>query len=147
MTDIRINIIIILIIITLFGCQEYKKICLNKIEYISQKESLVPSVININTTINDYDLQKKIDNNQLKRVFFYSIKKEFRDYFVFFKTIKKEDGIYDFKILTSFFDANRSFNNYKTERNKWKKEEIEKILNGDVGLIFENDTIILKNCK
>ncbi|WP_264544535.1 MULTISPECIES: hypothetical protein [Flavobacterium] len=105
------------------------------------------SVININTTINDYELQKKIDNNQLKRVFFYSIKKEFRDYFVFFKTIKKEDGLYDFKILTSFFDANRSFNNYKIEHRKWSKEEIEKTIKGDIGLIFENDTIILKDCN
>lgn len=122
-------------------------LCVNKIIYISQKQQLVPSVIKIKIDGDDGSILSKIQKNELKNVILLSIKKEYRVFFVPLKSFKDFEVPVTITLVTGFFDENKSFDKDLKKIHEWKQKEIEDAINGDVALIFKNDTIIIKNCK
>lgn len=115
-----------------------EKFCLKKIWYHSQKEMLVPSVIKIKIEDNNDIISKKIKSGKLTNIILYSIKKEDRVFFSKWDKFKKDKNSITIEVITSFFDSERT--------HKWTSKEIEKAIRGDVGLVFDKDTIVIKNC-
>lgn len=116
-----------------------KKIC-----YRSQKERLIPSVIEIKIEDDKGIIFKKVESGKLKNIILYSIKEEDRYFFNIVpfgvgNQFKKEDNLITFYVFTSFFDTER--------KPKLTRKEIEKAITGDVGLIYDKDTIVVKNCN
>lgn len=120
-------------------------LCVVKTEYKSKKINLIPSLIIISIDGNDKNTIAKIEEGKLSNVILYSIKKKYRDYFLLHNPYEKSKTPNRIKIITSFFDANRSFDNDSIQH-IWTQKEIEKTLKGDVGLVFPNDTIKVKMC-
>jgi hypothetical protein len=118
--------------------------CVKKIWYHSQKERLIPSVIEIKIEDDKGIIFKKVESGKLKNIILYSIKKEDRYFFNIEpfgvgNQFKKEDNLITFYVFTSFFDTER--------KPKLTPKEIEKAITGDVGLIFDKDIIVVKSCN
>jgi hypothetical protein len=137
--------IFFLIVYLFLSCNESAKseiYYLKKVSFIDQKQQLIPSLIRIEFTDPKKVLLKSIEEGKLKNVFLYSISKEDRNYFHYLNETKiklKHKTNKDQIILTletSYFDSERN--------HKWKKSEIEKILETDIGLVIEKDTVRLK---
>ena len=142
--------IIFIFLIVCISCNTKNKqsdLCINKITYTSQKKSLVPSIIEIKIEGDNGQILKKIENNELKKVILFSIKEEYRNYFIVLKSFKKHKNPITVTLVTGFFDAKRSFKTEDDWKHDWKQKEIENAISGDIGLVFGKDTIKIKMCK
>jgi hypothetical protein len=105
-----------------------------------------PSVL-ISIKVEDSLVCKKLESGQLNGLVIYSIKKENRNRF-FYNTGKlpvKKGNNFSFVMRTSYFSPNISdIKNHKTR--EWQSNDIVKALSGDVGLIFNKDTILATSC-
>jgi hypothetical protein len=126
----------------LFSCNtKSKKVdaCVEKIEFHSRKEELMPSLIKVRINDSNDILSKKIEAGELENIILYSIKEEDRFYFLKGEYFEVKNGKILLQITTSFFDSERKI--------KLSQKEIEEVINGDVGLVFKSSTIRLKACK
>jgi hypothetical protein len=122
-----------------------EKYCVEKVTYINQKLNLIPSVIQIEIKDTEKFIFKNIEKGKLTNVFLYSLKKEDRYYFRYIDEMKikgkpktnKETTI--LTLITGYFDSEIY--------HKWTKNEIEKILKTDIGLVIGKDTLRLKKCN
>ncbi|MDN3675295.1 hypothetical protein QWY99_19875 [Flavobacterium branchiarum] len=124
--------------------------CVTKIEYISQLDMLVPeSAINVYIEDKEGFLQEKLAFKELKGVILYSIKEENREDFHSYPDLipsKTDNNIVILKILTAYFHPNIYIKGVRRE-NKWTPEQIQKAIDGDIGFVFEKDTIRVKKCQ
>jgi hypothetical protein len=120
---------------------------IEKIEYIDLDYEKQPGVI-IDIKVNDSIIAKKLENKELKDFIIYSIKKEDRNYFSYelWRAPIKKGNIFSFLIRTSYFSQNISDREKKKKR-IWNEDNITKVLSGDVGLIFDKDTINVESGK
>lgn len=105
-----------------------------------------PSVL-INIKVDDSVLLKKLETGKLTNLFLFSIKKEDR-HFVYYETWRrpiKTGNIFSFVIWTNYFGPNDL--NIKHHRKIWSSDKIKKVLDGDIGLVFNHDTIVLKHIE
>ncbi|MCC9016466.1 hypothetical protein [Flavobacterium lipolyticum] len=130
------------------SCSKDKKIqplaSIEKIEYIDLDYGKQPGVI-INIKVNDSIIAKKLKNKELREFVIYSIKKEDRNYFFYevWKTPIRKENTFSFLIRTSYFSPNI----LDKEKSIWNKDNITKALSGDIGLIFNKDSIRVKPGK
>lgn len=144
---------IIILVFLCVSCNVKPKIedsCITKIEYISQLDMLVPeSAINVYIEDKDDLLQGKLAFKELKSVIFYSIKEEDREYFRILSPdlipSKTDNNIVILKVLTFYFHPDAFIHGVRI-KNKWTPEQIQKAIEGDVGFVFEKDTIRVKMC-
>lgn len=105
-----------------------------------------PSVL-INIKVEDTLVYQKLERGQLNGLVIHSVKKEDRNHF-FYNTGKlpvKKGNIFSFVMWTSYFSPNViDIKNHK--RREWESDDIIKTLSGDVGLIFNKDTILATSC-
>jgi hypothetical protein len=141
------KLIILFIVAIVMSCNQKKShnnFCLKNIEYINQREKLIPSIVNIQIEDNDGFLIKKIVSGKLKTVFLCPVKKKERKFFYLMsydtgKQFKVENNIIILPILiATYFEDELKI--------KLSNQEIGKRITGDVGLVFERDTIIIKKC-
>lgn len=142
----------LLIFLILFSCNskpnksaklELPIICIEEIGYHEERYSPSPPAIFFTCKITDSIISKKMEKSELTQVFLYSMGKEDQrsvGYNIRDKVYKKGNS-FSFFIRTAVFaiDQDKRFK-------KWKDEEIKKILDGDVGLVFRQDTIRIKGC-
>jgi hypothetical protein len=139
--------LILILLITLSSCNQNKThdgFCLKKIEYINQRKKLIPSIVKIQIEDVDGYLAKKIQLGKLKNVILYSVKKNERRFFYLTsfdtgKQYKIENEIIIIPIITTLFEEDLGV--------KLSEKEIERKIIGDIGLIFDKDTIRIKRCK
>lgn len=144
---------IIFLVLLCISCNEKPKpadYCVKKTVYTSQLRMLVPeSAIEVYIEDENHILRDKYPLDKLRKVLFYSIKKEDRDYFHLISAqvepFKIEKGIIDIPILTAYFRPNIYIHGVKRE-NKWSPDQIQKVLGGDIGLVFDKDTVRVKAC-
>ncbi|NRS90789.1 hypothetical protein HNQ02_003736 [Flavobacterium sp. 7E] len=127
--------------------------CVTKMEYmpfLAQSTYTPEYTIKIYVEDNEEILQKKIGFKKLKNIILYSIKVDDRGDFRLYdlESIydKNKNNILVFKIFTSYFVPNIYINGIKKE-NKWMPQQIQKAIEGDVGFVFEKDTIRVKMCQ
>ncbi|MBS7231738.1 hypothetical protein KHA90_11940 [Flavobacterium psychroterrae] len=125
--------------------------CVIKMEYISQLDMLVPeSVINVYIEDKEGFLQGKLSFKKLQDVILYSVREEEKDYFHLLSPYlipsKTDKNIVILKVATFFFRPNVFIHGVRRE-NKWTPEQIQKAITGDVGFVFEKDTIRVKMCE
>ncbi|NRS90790.1 hypothetical protein HNQ02_003737 [Flavobacterium sp. 7E] len=122
--------------------------CINLIRYYepSKHNILEPSVL-IRIKVKDSSVYKKLERGELKRLIMYSIKKEDQDRFLYntSKPLIKEGNNFSFIIYTSYFMSNVKYRKNHEER-EWEPEKIIKALDGNIGLVFEKDTILATSC-
>ncbi|WP_202704262.1 hypothetical protein, partial [Flavobacterium sp. UGB4466] len=84
-------------------------------------------------------------NKELREFVIYSIKKEDRNYFFYevWKTPIRKENTFSLLIRTSYFSPNI----LDKEKSIWNKDNITKALSGDIGLIFNKDSIRVKPGK
>lgn len=118
--------------------------CIEKVEYIDLDYEKQPVAI-INIKVNDSSIIKKLENKELKAFRIYSIKKEDRNYFSYesWKAPIRKGNVFSFLIRTSYFSQNIS-DKEKKEPRIWNEDNITKALSGDVGLIFDKDSVHIK---
>jgi len=139
---------ILLLFLFAISCSKDKKTqplaSIEKIEYIYIDYEKQPGVI-INIKVNDSIIIKKLENKELKAFKIYSIKKEDRNYFYYevWKAPIKKGNVFSFLIRTSYFYQNIS----DKEKRIWNEDNITKALSGDIGLIFNKDSIHVKPSK
>ncbi|HQZ25318.1 MAG TPA: hypothetical protein PLD18_08465 [Flavobacterium sp.] len=139
--------IILFIVAIVMSCNQKKSqdiFCLKKIEYINQREKIIPSIVEIQIEDVNRFLEKKILSGKLKNVILYSLKETDRNFlyltpFGTGKQFKIENSIITLPIITTLFE--------KDLGNTLSNQEINKRINGDVGLVFDRDTIIIKQCN
>ena len=131
-------LILMLLCISCNTKSKQEKFCLQKIWYHSQKGVLAPSIIKIKIGDNNDVISKKIESGKLTNIILYSIKKEDRGFFLKWDKFKKDKNSTTIEVITSFFDSERI--------HKWTTKEIEKAITGDVGLVFDKDTVVIKKC-
>ncbi|WP_264531884.1 hypothetical protein [Flavobacterium sp. N502540] len=140
--------LIIAIIILSISCGQKKSsenFCIKKIEYVDQRQKLIPSIVKIQIEDLNGTLKQKVMTGQLKNIILYSIKKNDRKYFYLtsfasgkqFKII--DEKLISLPIITTLFENDLG--------NKLSNQEIQKKLDGEVGLVFNKDTIIIKKCN
>lgn len=131
--------------------QKKQNYCLKKAEYFPLTKMLVPES-SIKLYIEDKDgiLQKKVNLETAKNILFYSVKEKDRNNFHLItpqiKSFKIENGIITIPVLTAYFRPNIYIDGIR-RKNEWSSEQIKKVIEGDVGIIFDNDTILIKNCN
>ena len=139
-------------LITLFisaiimSCNQKKSqddFCLKNIEYINQREKLTPSIVKIQIEDVNRSLEKRMLLGKLKNVILYAVKETDRKFlyltsFGTGKQFKIENSIITLPIITTLFE--------KDLGNTLSNQEINKRITGDVGLVFDRDTIIIKQC-
>jgi hypothetical protein len=138
--------IILFIVAIVMSCNQKKSqdiFCLKKIEYINQREKLIPSIVEIQIEDVNRFLEKKMLSGKLKNVILYSLKETDRKFlhlipFGTGKQFKIENSIITLPITTTLFE--------KELGNTLSNKEIQKRITGDVGLVFDRDTIIIKQC-
>ncbi|OHT44995.1 hypothetical protein [Flavobacterium tructae] len=139
---------ILLISLLVLSCNTNKTAqpidCIENIEYTEFSNENQPTVI-LDIKINDLSTIKKLENKKLREFIIYSIKKEDRNYFFYevWKTPIRKENTFSFIIRTNYFSQNIS----DKEKRIWNKDNITKALSGDVGLIFDKDTIHVKPSK
>ena len=118
-------------------------ICIKQITYNGLKNSFGTPSVRVKIKIEDPTVLKKINSNDLKNIVLFSITKEDRKYFRLddYRPYVKKDSLFEFRILTGFF-IDVPFN-----KHKWTNQEIQKAINGDVGLVFDTDTVRVKKCE
>jgi thymidylate synthase len=145
------KIVFLFLFLLAVSCSKDKKTqplaSIEKIEYIDLDYEKQPGVI-INIKVNDSIIAKKLKNKELREFIIYSIKKEDRNYFFYevWKAPIRKGNIFSFLIRTSYFSQNISDKEKKGKR-IWNKDNITKALSGDIGLIFNKDTIHVKPSK
>lgn len=118
-------------------------ICIEKIGYHEERYSPSPPAIFFTCSITDSIISKKMEKSELTQVFLYSMNKEDQQYVGY----NVRDKVYKKGNLFSFFVRTAVFATNSDKRFKqWKDEEIKKILDGDIGLVFGQDTIRVKGC-
>ncbi|WP_268847868.1 hypothetical protein [Flavobacterium aestivum] len=144
------KVLIFLTIVFIVSCHTDKKtkstICVESIKYYEPlNDNLGESpAVTINIKVEDSSVCKKLEGGKLKELLIFSIKKEDK-LFIYYQTherLFRSGNTFSFLIRTSYFKPN-VLNNRKT----WKSDEIIKALNGDIGLVFDNDTIRVGSCK
>ena len=139
-------------LITLFisaiimSCNQKKSqddFCLKNIEYINQREKLTPSIVKIQIEDVNRSLEKRMLLGKLKNVILYAVKETDRKFlyltsFGTGKQFKIENSIITLPIITTLFE--------KDLGNTLSNQEINKRITGDVGLVIDRDTIIIKQC-
>ncbi|PBI82764.1 hypothetical protein BSF41_47250 [Flavobacterium sp. ACN2] len=142
-----------LVFLLLFSCNsksdkpvklELPTICITEIGYHEARYSPSPPAVFFTFKITDSIISKRIEKNKLTQVFLYSMSKEDQEHFHFNamdKVYKNRENSYSFFVRTAVFSVTSVRKN-----KKWKNDEIKKILNGDVGLVFGLDTIRVKSC-
>ena len=112
--------------------------CIKKIWFKSRKQELIPSLVKIEIEIYNISLTKKVESGKLENIILYSVKKEDRPYFIKGDYYEIKNNLLTLQLVTSYFDSEKV--------HKWTSEEIKKVINGDVGFVFKNDTLKLKLC-
>lgn len=143
---------ILLILILVVSCNSDKKVkpivCIDLIQYYEPpRHNMTQSSILIDIEVKDSSLSKKLESGQLKGIVFSSKKKEDRVFLYtdLFKPPIKKENKFSFVIRTNYFRPNISdIKNHK--KREWESDEVLKALNGDIGLVFDKDTILAKSC-
>ncbi|KIA99247.1 hypothetical protein OA93_06360 [Flavobacterium sp. KMS] len=122
-------------------------ICVNQIWYHEDKHSLGSPTVNFKIRIEDTIISKKIKSGKLNDIVLYNLDKQYSDFvhlepFEIGRQFTENNNIFSFKILTVLFA-----NSPNKNRRRWTPEEIKKTIQGDVGLVFEKDTIRVKMCE
>ncbi|MBS7230356.1 hypothetical protein KHA90_04910 [Flavobacterium psychroterrae] len=143
-------IILILLCLSCNLKNEKEEPCVKKMEYFALLNMLIPeSAIVVHVEDKDEFLQKKLSFKKLKEVILYSIKEEDRRYFrvAIPESIldKVEHNTIIFTISTNYFRPDILIDDVRRE-NKWTPEQIQKAIEGDIGFVFEKDTIRVKMC-
>lgn len=140
------KLIILFIVAIVMSCNKKKSqdiFCLKKIEYINQREKIIPSIVKIQIEDVNRFLEKRMLLGELKNVILYSVKENDRKFlyltsFGTGKQFKIENSMITLPIITTLFE--------KDLGNTLSNQEIQKRITGDVGLVFDRDTIIIKQC-
>ncbi|WP_268847865.1 hypothetical protein [Flavobacterium aestivum] len=135
-------------------CNEKPKLddyCVTKIEYSPQLKMMVPQgAIMVYIEDKNHILRDKCPLDKLTKVIFYSIKENSDCDFHLIKyqvePFKIENNIIHLTILTARFWPDIYINGVRSE-NKWTPQQIQKVLKGDIGLVFEKDTVRVKACN
>lgn len=124
---------------------ENKKLCIEKIDYNGNPKSLGTPSLLIRLRDDSGKQIKKIETGKLTKVLLFSLKENEREYFFLdqgmFNQYKKDKNTIDIKLLTAFF-IDTPF-----RKHTWTPTEIQKKIEGDIGLVFEKDTIRVKMCE
>ena len=145
---------IILLVLFFLSCNvkpKKEEPCIKKMEYISQLKMLVPeAALNVYIEDKDGSLKGKVNSKELKSVIFYTIKQEDREYFRLYEpnliASNTDKNIFILKMVTAYFYPKVYIHGVIKEK-KWTPEQIQKAIEGDIGFVFEKDTIIVKMCK
>jgi hypothetical protein len=145
------NLLFLFLFLFAVSCSKDKKTqplaSIEKIEYIDLDYEKQSGVI-IDIKVNDSSIIKKLENKQLRGFRIYSIKEKDRNYFFYevWKAPIRKGNVFSFLIRTSYFSQNISDKEEKKKR-IWNKDNITKALSGDVGLIFDKDSVHVKPGK
>lgn len=121
-------------------------VCIDMIwNYESANKSNQPYV-GIKIKIEDSLTFKKIESGKLNNIFLYNLDKRYSQFFKLEsfgigRQFEKAGSFFTFKIQTFIFSG--SPNNYLS---KWSNENIKKVFDGDIGLIFDKDTMRIHHC-
>lgn len=123
-------------------------VCIERVEYFEPtRKDMGGASLLLNIKVEDSILYTKIEKRQLKGLILYSIKKEDRGYLsydILKEPLKESDG-FSFVIWTSYFRQNiTDVKNHK--QREWNSNKIITALEGNIGLVFENDTVIATSC-
>lgn len=138
---------LIILLLIIFNCcgqkESQNNFCLKKIEYVNQRESLISSIVKIEIKDKSGALSKKLSSGNLKNVILYSVRDSDRKFFYLSsfatgKQFKIENDVIILPLITTLFEKDLGSN--------LSNQEIQKKINGDVGLIFDKDTIRVKKC-
>lgn len=154
MKQFRLKYLIYLMFFLCLSCsikEKKKNYCLKKAEYFPLLKMLVPeSAIKLYIEDKDSVLQKKVNLEKANKILFYSVKEKDRKEFHLvtpqIKSFKIENGVITVSVLTSYFRPNIYIDGIRS-KNKWSPEQIKKVIENDIGLIFDKDTILIKNCN
>ena len=130
------------------SCQKNKmltdeSVCIDNIwNYEDPKSSSLPYV-GIKLKIEDSSTLKKIEGGKLSNIILYNLDKKYSQFFKLEsfgigRQFKKKGSFLMFKIQTFIFSG--SPNNYLA---KWADDDIEKVFQGEIGLVFDKDTIFI----
>lgn len=142
--------LLFLIMVFIVSCHSDKEtkpiVCVESIEYHEPTNDNLGhgSTVAINIKVEDSSIIKKLEGGKLMKPLIFSIKKE-DNLFFYYKTYKlpfRKGNVFSFILWTGYFRPS-FLNNQK----KWKPDEIIKALSGDIGLVFDNDTIRVGSCK
>ncbi|QSB25624.1 hypothetical protein [Flavobacterium sp. CLA17] len=139
--------IILIFIIFIFSCKHYKsydKYCIKKIDFINQSRNLIPSIVKIQIEDSNDSLKNLLALGKFKKVILYSVKANDRDFFHLapFGTGKQfsiEGEVINLSLMTTLYE--------KEFGNRLSDIEIEEKVNGDIGLVIDKDTIVIKKCE
>lgn len=120
--------------------QKAKSICAKSVTYIDQRKALNPSAIRIEILDSVETIRKAAESEKIKKVIFYSIDKEQREFFSYLKFREsKTKGSIVLVCLTSIYDADKKKN--------WSAKEVENQLKKNIGIVIGNDTLKINGCK
>lgn len=146
--------IFFLSIILCIACSKVKpkkNYCLKKAEYFSNLDLLVPES-SILLYIYDQDslLQKKVNLENVRKIIFFAVKEEHRKIFHLvtprIKSFKIEKSVVIVPVLTTYFRPDVFIDGVRS-KNKWSSKQIQEIIENDIGLVFEKDTVVVKKCS
>jgi len=118
-------------------------ICIEEIGYHEARYSPSAPAIFFTFNVTDSIISKKIAKNEMTQAFLYSMSKDDQRVVSYDPRVKiiKKGNSFSFFMRTAVF----SITSVRKSK-KWNNDEIEKILNGDIGLVFGVDTIRVKGC-
>jgi len=151
MKQLQIKHLLYLLIFLFISCNVKENYCLKKAEYFSLSKMLVPeSAIKLYIQDKDSVLQKRVNLETAKKILFYSVKEKDRNQFHLvtpqIKSFQINNGIITISVLTAYFRPNIYIDGVR-KKNKWTHEQIKKVIENDIGIIFDKDTILIKNCN
>lgn len=121
-------------------------VCVDKVWYHEDKHSLGSPSIRFSIKIEDTIISKKIKSGKLNDLVLYNLDKRYNIFvhlepFEIGRQFTEKDNLFTFKILTVLFADSPNKN-----RRRWTPQQIQKAIGGDVGLVFDKDTIRVKAC-
>ncbi|GEM_PF-1375576 len=154
MKQLQIKHLLYLLIFLFISCylkEKKENYCLKKAEYFPLSKMLVPeSAIKLYIQDRDSVLQKRVNLETAKKILFYSVKEKDRNQFHLvtpqIKSFQINNGIITISVLTAYFRPNIYIDGVR-QKNKWTHEQIKKVIENDIGIIFDKDTILIKNCN
>lgn len=143
---------ILLILIFVTSCNSDKSVqptvCIDLIRYYEPpKRNMNQPSVAITIKVNDSSVCKRLERGELKHLIIYSIKKEDRNRFFYsnWDSPIRDGNNFSFVIWINYFMSNVTYmKNHK--KREWESDEVLKALNGDIGLVFDKDTILAKSC-
>jgi len=132
---------IILLIVLFVGCKPEVQLCLDNLEFVRHKNGLIPPTVTLVFRDERGLIEKAMKNKSFETLFIHSFDKDERlQGYMTPGRYKRTGDLTELYIGINYFED--------PSRRRWSKKEVEYFLTkGDIGLIVERDTIIVKKCN